>query len=225
MAQQGAFMTIEERRERQRLAARERRRANPELTKEIQRRYRENHPNRSREWWQANTDRQRAYKQARRARIAQGGGAFTEKEWRALCEHYGGLCVCCGLVKPLTADHIVPVSKGGSSDITNIQPLCGSCNSAKSDQTTDYRPDKGAGVWRQPRPVRKSTKPVRWHRAYEVSPRGEGNKSAKLTSDQVRTIRQQYYEQRKTFTELSREYGVDRSTIARAVKGETWTHI
>ena len=58
--------------------------------------------------------------------------------------------LCCGRGDvELTADHIVPISKGGSSDISNIQPLCSACNSAKRDRVVDYRPDKGAGLWKQ----------------------------------------------------------------------------
>jgi 5-methylcytosine-specific restriction endonuclease McrA len=47
--------------------------------------------------------------------------------------------LCCDKKRKLTADHIVPVSKGGTSNISNIQPLCGPCNSSKGAKTVDYR--------------------------------------------------------------------------------------
>jgi 5-methylcytosine-specific restriction endonuclease McrA len=66
-------------------------------------------------------------------------GHYTTAEWRALCAQYNHLCLCCGEQKKLTADHIVPLSRGGSNSIDNIQPLCQPCNSSKGVQTIDYR--------------------------------------------------------------------------------------
>jgi hypothetical protein len=44
-----------------------------------------------------------------------------------------GKCVRCGNNERLEFDHIIPVSKGGSSTARNIQLLCESCNRKKSD--------------------------------------------------------------------------------------------
>ena len=42
-------------------------------------------------------------------------------------------CIDCGSVIDLIIDHIQPVSSGGSNDPSNLQTLCRSCNSVKSD--------------------------------------------------------------------------------------------
>jgi len=51
----------------------------------------------------------------------------------SLLKQFKGMpCVVCG--KPSdTVDHIVPLSKGGSNELNNLQPMCRSCNSKKSD--------------------------------------------------------------------------------------------
>ncbi len=67
----------------------------------------------------------------RRARIEGNGGSHTTDEWLALVEQHDKRCARCLEQKPLTRDHIVPISRGGTNDITNIQPLCSSCNSSK----------------------------------------------------------------------------------------------
>jgi 5-methylcytosine-specific restriction enzyme A len=40
-------------------------------------------------------------------------------------------CQSCGQTKKLSIDHIIPLANGGSNDISNLQTLCGSCNSSK----------------------------------------------------------------------------------------------
>ena len=93
----------------------------------------------ARERHKKNPEKNTARMQRYLAKKAQNGGSFTGEEWLALCEAYDNRCLWCGESKPLTADHIVPVSEGGSSDIGNIQPLCRSCNSRKGTQSIDFR--------------------------------------------------------------------------------------
>lgn len=72
---------------------------------------------------------------ARRARKLAAGGTFTAAQITELYHKQRGKCACCA-VKLGTAfhrDHKIPLSSGGSNDITNIELLCGPCNLAKSD--------------------------------------------------------------------------------------------
>ncbi len=69
-------------------------------------------------------------------------GSYTTDEWIACKERYGNRCLRCGKRPPfvvLSADHVVPLTKGGVSYIWNIQPLCKGCNSSKLNKEIDYR--------------------------------------------------------------------------------------
>lgn len=67
----------------------------------------------------------------RQALIRGNGGSFSLQEWEELKAKQGNRCAKCKEEKKLTIDHIIPLSKGGKNIISNIQPLCGSCNSSK----------------------------------------------------------------------------------------------
>lgn len=93
-----------------------------------------------RRWLMKNRDRAIANAHRYRTKKSNAGGSYTHQQWHALCLQYDSRCLRCGRADvPLTADHVLPVSRGGSSDISNIQPLCKSCNSAKGSRHIDYR--------------------------------------------------------------------------------------
>lgn len=102
---------------------------------------------RSEEWGKNNAEKVRQFKannrRMRRAAKHASPGNFTAKEFEDLCERYANRCLCCGIEDVLLeADHVVPLTRGGSDDISNIQPLCGYCNRSKSAKTVDYRVDR-----------------------------------------------------------------------------------
>ncbi len=70
-------------------------------------------------------------------------GYHTLDQWYVLCSFFEDVCPCCGEERGFTVDHIIPVTWDGATDwITNIQPLCGSCNTSKRNgHATDYRPE------------------------------------------------------------------------------------
>lgn len=68
-------------------------------------------------------------------------GGHTWGEWKNLLIQYNYTCPFCQKSEPnisLTQDHIIPLSKGGSDNIENIQPLCRSCNSKKHARIINF---------------------------------------------------------------------------------------
>ncbi len=61
---------------------------------------------------------------------------FTTKERNMIYNRSEGHCGICGRFIPLeeyTIDHIIPLSKGGTNDLDNLQACCSFCNKAKDD--------------------------------------------------------------------------------------------
>lgn len=69
-------------------------------------------------------------------------GQFLPNQWQELKKQFNFACVKCKIKEPfikLEADHIIPLALGGTNFITNIQPLCRSCNGQKYLSIVDYR--------------------------------------------------------------------------------------
>ncbi len=97
-------------------------------------------------WAKDNPDKKRIQIQLRRSRKRGAEGTHTFEQLSELLAKQDFKCIGCDalLAENRTVDHIIPLSKGGSNWITNIQWLCGSCNSCKHDRTQDeFLRDKG----------------------------------------------------------------------------------
>ena len=69
-------------------------------------------------------------------------GRPPRQVWRllrqAVFERDGRVCVYCGkAAAPLTCDHVLPVSRGGSSTMDNLVTACLACNTAKATRTPE----------------------------------------------------------------------------------------
>lgn len=93
-----------------------------ENSAEYSRRYRQKHP-----------EVVRQIRANRRARITHAEGTHTAAELTALHDRQRGKCANCATsLKPgYHADHIVPLARGGTNWISNIQLLCPPCNQRK----------------------------------------------------------------------------------------------
>ena len=112
---------------------------NPEKNAESQKKFRENHPEVSRE-----------HKRRRRARKHENG--YEKYLEQQVLETYGVICHVCfeeidleaprqvglqGWQKGFHIDHLVPISKGGPDTLENVRPAHGICNLKKSHFYSD----------------------------------------------------------------------------------------
>jgi len=92
-------------------------------------------------WSKRNKDKILMKVRKRRALKKGAEGSHTLGDWQTLKAQYNWVCPSCKKSEPeikLTEDHIIPLSKGGSDNIENIQPLCLSCNSRKHVRIKKY---------------------------------------------------------------------------------------
>lgn len=78
--------------------------------------------------------KQRAHE--RRARVLAAEGTFSGEQVRRMLEDQDCKCKACGddISDAYHEDHVIPLSRGGSNWITNIQLLCPPCNLSKGDK-------------------------------------------------------------------------------------------
>jgi len=105
-------------------------RKNPDKVKKQQNRYIKKYP-----------EKVRFLVRKNKRRRDNAEGSHTFGEWELLKKQCGNICLCCGKKEPeikLTEDHIIPLDKGGSDYIENIQVLCHNCNSKKHTKIIKY---------------------------------------------------------------------------------------
>ena len=91
---------------------------NIEKNKQIIKRYKKNNVEKDREY-----SRYRHYRKKRKIFY------ISKKELKKI---YSSNCVICNSKDNIQVDHIIPLSRGGTHSIGNLQPLCRSCNCKKS---------------------------------------------------------------------------------------------
>lgn len=73
----------------------------------------------------------------RRAKIEEG--SVTKEQWEGILARYGHRCAYCrrGDVE-LGQDHVLPLTKGGTHDPTNVVPCCRPCNTRKGNRPRPF---------------------------------------------------------------------------------------
>jgi len=89
-------------------------------------------------WVKKNLIHVRTKVEERRAMKMNADGSYTAEEFIKLCNYYNWTCLYCGKKLDeitVTADHVTPLSKGGSNYIENIVPACLHCNVSKNNKS------------------------------------------------------------------------------------------
>ena len=88
-----------------------------------------------RAWHAAHPEKKLAANRTRRMRkLSAGGRGVTAAQWAEVLAASLGICAYCNERRPLTLDHIEPLSRDGEHDIDNVSAVCKSCNSSKHNK-------------------------------------------------------------------------------------------
>lgn len=87
----------------------------------------------SREWAKANPLKRRVSESGRRARKRSAQGSYTDVDIQSMLKDQKGLCKYCSkdISNQYHIDHVVPLSRGGSNELSNLVLSCSHCNLSK----------------------------------------------------------------------------------------------
>lgn len=101
----------------------------------------------------------------KRARGFGQTGELGYDEWLGILRRYGNVCALCGGNRhshfSLEIDHVVPLSKGGSHDPSNLRPLCNPCNVSRGNGENRQR--RGKPLEEFPCTCPRKTEPIEQH--------------------------------------------------------------
>ncbi len=120
-------------------AAKTKRRANPEPSRQSCRewyaRNRAEEVQRVLAYQKANPGKVNAIANTRRARKVEAGGFYTPEDIVAILDRQDSICIGCpaDIRDCYNTDHVHPIARGGHNWPENLQLLCKTCNSQKTD--------------------------------------------------------------------------------------------
>ena len=83
-------------------------------------------------------NRGRVLRSSHRTRARYTGGGvivpYTTDQLLDRFEMFGNRCWLCGTDEGIQVDHVKPLSRGGPECLSNVRPICGSCNKRKSNE-------------------------------------------------------------------------------------------
>ena len=85
-----------------------------------------------REYREANPERVKEIVNKRRTKRLNNG--IYEVLKKEIIRLYNSPCIYCGSIDSIEADHVIPISRGGTHSIGNLVPACQKCNRSKSDK-------------------------------------------------------------------------------------------